>query len=133
MEKPFKNNRNDQKIKLLRRRIRNREFQRSAIFSCKPGNSGRVTLQNINGKVWDVIYFLAVNEYAGMPLRSSDIYLGTGLPKRTVMRIIDRLQLLNVVAKNRDPRDRRVTRVGLSATFIAELDAHLHECLSEKL
>ena len=46
-----------------------------------------------------MILFIGLNAYSSVPLTASDIYLGTGLPKRTVIRIIDRLEALNVVKK----------------------------------
>ena len=67
------------------------------------------------------------------PYTASDIYLGTGLPKRTVIRIIDRLEDLNVVEKKADTNDGRVTRIVFSATFAAEINNHLQECLAEGL
>lgn len=114
------------KIKLIKGRIKTREFQREAIYRCLPGKSGlEDKIRNVNDTTWDVILFIGLNAYSSVPLTASDIYLGTGVPKRTVIRIIDRLESLNVVKKTPDRRDRRVTRVGFSDIFATQFDNHL--------
>ena len=80
-----------------------------------------------------MILFIGLNAYSSVPLTASDIYLGTGLPKRTVIRIIDRLEALNVVKKTADGKDRRVTRIGFSPVFARLFDKHLLENLTESL
>ncbi len=66
-----------------------------------------------------------------VPLTASDIYLGTELPKRTVIRAIDRLESLNVVKKTVDGKDRRVIRISCSAVFTRLFDKHLQEYLAD--
>ncbi len=104
------------------------------IYKCLPGkkNPGG-KIRNVNDTTWDVILFIALNEYSSVPLTASDIYLGTELPKRTVIRIIDRLEALNVVKKTADGKDRRVTRIDCSAIFAKLFDKHLQNYLSEYL
>jgi DNA-binding MarR family transcriptional regulator len=65
-------------------------------------------------------------------LTASDIYLGTELPKRTVIRIIDKLETLNVVQKTIDRQDRRVTRIGFSPAFTRIFDRHLEDSFAEQ-
>ena len=91
------------------------------------------TIGNVNDKVWDVILFIALNAYSPVALTASDIYLGTGVPKRTVIRIIDRLEALNVIQKTADNKDRRVTRIGFSAIFAKLFDKHLQDYLTDHL
>ena len=67
-----------------------------------------------------------------MALTASDIYLGTELPKRTVIRIIDKLETLNVVQKTIDRQDRRVTRIGFSPAFTRIFDRHLEDSFAEQ-
>ena len=90
-------------------------------------------IRNANDTTWDVILFIGLNTYSSVPLTASDIYLGTGVPKRTVIRIIDRLENLNVIKKTPDPRDRRVTRIGFSAVFTRLFDKHLRNYLTDYL
>ena len=104
------------------------------IYKClprkkQPGDK----IRNVNDKVWDVILFIALNAYSSVSLTASDIYLGTGLPKRTVIRIVDRLEALNVIKKTVNGRDRRVTRINFSAVFARLFDKHLQDYLAEYL
>ena len=78
-----------------------------------------------------MILFIGLNAYSSVPLTASDIYLGTGLPKRSVIRIIDRLEAINVVRKSADGKDRRVTRIGFSAVFARPFDKQLRDNLAE--
>ncbi len=134
MGSPKGTNNEDKKIKLIERRIKDRKFQRESIYRCIPRKiEAKDKIRHVNDKTWDVILFIALNVYSSAPLTASDIYLGTGLPKRTVIRIIDRLEDLNVIEKKADAKNGRVTRVGFSATFAAEIDNHLQECLAECL
>ncbi|NQV84400.1 MAG: hypothetical protein HQ494_11335 [Rhodospirillales bacterium] len=68
-----------------------------------------------------------------MSLTASDVYLGTGLPKRTVIRIIDKLEALNVVKKTTDTQDRRITRIEFSSAFARLFESHLEECCAEQM
>ena len=80
------------KEELIKWRIKVRKFQREAIHKCLPGKPpSDIKVGNANDKTWDVILFIAGNGSTSVPLRASDIYLGTDLPKRTVIRIIDKL------------------------------------------
>ena len=134
MGRPKSTNQKYGKIKLIERRIKNRKFQRESIYRCIPRKiETNEKIRHVNDKTWDVILFIAYNVYSSAPLTASDIYLGTGLPKRTVIRIIDRLEDLNVVEKKADTRNGRVTRIGFSRTFAAEFDNHLQECLAERI
>lgn len=134
MNQPSKRKNEQRKIKLIRGRIKTRAFQREAIYQCLPGEIGlEDKIRNVNDKVWDVILFIGLNAYSSVPLTASDIYLGTGLPKRTVIRIIDRLESLNVVSKTADGKDRRVIRIGFSAVFARLFDKHLQEYLTDDL
>ena len=134
MGRPKSRNQKNGKIKLIERRIKNRKFQRESIYKCIPRKiEANEKIHHVNDKTWDVILFIAFNVYSSAPLTASDIYLGTGLPKRTVIRILDRLEDLNVVEKKADTRNGRVTRIGFSATFAAEIDNHLQECLAERI
>lgn len=75
---------------LIKRKIKVRKFQREAIYKCLPGKpSDGFRIRNANGNIWDVIFFIALNGKGPVALRASDVYLGTNLPKRTVIRIID--------------------------------------------
>lgn len=132
MNKPLKQKNEQGKIKLIKGRIKIRAFQREAIYQCLPGKKkpgGKI--RNVNDTTWDMILFIGLNAYSSVPLTASDIYLGTGLPKRTVIRIIDRLEALNVVKKTADGKDRRVTRIGFSAVFAGLFDKHLQDNLAE--
>ena len=134
MGSPKRTNNEDRKIKIIERRIKDRNFQRESIYKCIPRKiEANEEIRHVNDKTWDVILFIALNVYSSAPLTASDIYLGTGLPKRTVIRIIDRLEVLNVIEKKADSRNGRVTRIGFSDTFAAEIDNHLQECLAEGL
>lgn len=134
MGRPKRTNNEERKIKLIERRIKNRKFQRESIYKCIPRKIGaNKKIRHVNDKTWDVILFIAFNAYSSTPLTASDIYLGTGLPKRTVIRILDRLEDLNVVEKKADTRNGRVTRIGFSDAFAAEIDNHLQECLGERI
>ena len=62
---------------------------------------------------------------------SSDVYLGTGLPKRTVIWVLEKLENLNVIKRTIDHRDARVTRIGLSGCLAAEIDNHFQYCLNK--
>ena len=133
MGRPKSTNQKYGKIKLIERRIKNRKFQRESIYRCIPRKiEANEKIRHVNDKTWDVILFIAFNVYSSAPLTASDIYLGTGLPKRTVIRILDRLEDLNVVEKKADTRNGRVTRIGFSSTFAAEFDNHLQDCLAER-
>lgn len=134
MGRPKRTNNEERKIKLIERRIKNRKFQRESIYKCIPRKIGaNKKIRHVNDKTWDVILFIAFNAYSSTPLTASDIYLGTGLPKRTVIRILDRLEDLNVVEKKADTRNGRVTRIGFSNAFAAEIDNHLQESLGERI
>lgn len=134
MGRPKRTNNEERKIKLIERRIKNRKFQRESIYKCIPRKIGaNKKIRHVNDKTWDVILFIAFNAYSSTPLTASDIYLGTGLPKRTVIRILDRLEDLNVVEKKADTRNGRVTRIGFSNAFAAEIDKHLQESLGERI
>ncbi|MBT3305674.1 MAG: winged helix DNA-binding protein [Alphaproteobacteria bacterium] len=89
--------------------------------------------RNANDKIWDVILFIGLHDSSAVPLASSDIFLGTELPKRTVIRIIDKLETLNVVKKTTDTQDRRVTRVQFTPVFTRLFDRHLEECFGQQL
>ncbi|MAF96584.1 MAG: hypothetical protein CMM60_12625 [Rhodospirillaceae bacterium] len=132
MKEFSKSNNNDRKIKLINRRIKNRTFQKESICRCFPGKIESVQkIRNANDKTWDVILFIALNNYSAMPVTLSDVYLGTGLPKRTVIRVLKKLENLNVIERTTDRRDGRVTRIGLSDCFAAEIDDHFQDCLNE--
>lgn len=134
MGRPKRTNNEERKIKLIERRIKNRKFQRESIYKCIPRKIGaNKKIRHVNDKTWDVILFIAFNAYSSTPLTASDIYLGTELPKRTVIRILDRLEDLNVVEKKADTRNGRVTRIGFSNAFAAEIDNHLQESLGERI
>ena len=62
---------------------------------------------------------------------SSDVYLGTGLPKRTVIWVLEKLENLNIIERTTDHRDARVTRIELSDWFAAEIDNHFQDCLNK--
>jgi len=62
---------------------------------------------------------------------SSDVYLGTGLPMRTVIWVLEKLENLNVIERTTDHRDARVTRIKLSDCFAAEIDNHFQDCLNK--
>ena len=64
---------------------------------------------------------------------SSDVYLGTGLPKRTVIRVLEKLENLNVIERITDHRDARVTRIELSDCFAAEIDNHFQDCPNKSI
>ena len=134
MGSPKGTNDEDKKIKLIEWRIKDRKFQRESIYRCIPRKiEANDKIRHVNDKTWDVILFIALNVYSSVPLTASDIYLGTGLPKRTVIRIIDRLEDLNVIEKKADTRNGRVTRIGFSDAFATEIDNHLQEGLAEGL
>ena len=121
------------KDELIRWRIKVRKFQREAIYKCLPGKlSADLNFRNVNDTIWDVILFIALNGKGSVALTTSDIYLGTELPKRTVIRIIDKLEALNVIKKTTDAKDGRVTRIGFSTIFARLLDSHLEECCAER-
>ncbi|MBC8339645.1 MAG: MarR family transcriptional regulator [Rhodospirillales bacterium] len=116
---------------LIKWRIKVRKFQREAIYKCLPEKlPADLVGRNVNDKVWDVIYFIALNGMSSTPLTASDIYLGTELAKRTVIRIINRLEALNVVQKRPDEDDRRVIRIGFTPAFAKVLDRHLEDCIA---
>ena len=127
-----KGNNKDRKIKLINRSIKNRTFQRESLYRCFHGkiDSSR-KIRNANDKTWDVILFIALNNYSAMPVTSSDVYLGTGLPKRTVIRILEKLENLNVIERTTDSKNGRVTRIELSECYAAEIDSHLQDCIDE--
>ena len=64
---------------------------------------------------------------------SSDVYLGTGLPMRTVIWVLEKLENLNVIERTIDHRDVRVTRIGLSNCFAAEIDNHFQNCPNKSI
>ena len=132
MRKSSKQKNKHRKIKLIKWRIKNRKFQRDVIYKCLPGKrQPGDEIRNVNNTTWDVILFIALNDYSSVPLTASDIYLGTELPKRTVIRAIDRLESLNVVKKTVDGKDRRVIRISCSAVFTRLFDKHLQEYLAD--
>ena len=134
MGSPKGTNDEDKKIKLIEWRIKDRKFQRESIYRCIPRKiEANDKIRHVNDKTWDVILFIALNVYSSVPLTASDIYLGTGLPKRTVIRIIDRLEVLNVIEKKADTKNGRVTRIDFSGAFAVEIDNHFQECLAEGL
>jgi len=119
---------------LIRWRIKTRKFQQESIYSCLPGKSTpTVNNRNFSNSVWNVIYFIALNYYSSELLTASDIFLGTGLPKRTVIRILDRLESLNVIKKTVDGNDRRVTRIGFTAIFAKKIDKHFQDSLANRI
>lgn len=132
MKEFSKGSNKDRKIKLINRRIKNRTFQKESIYRCFNGklDSSR-KIRNANDKTWDVILFIALNNYSDIPVTSSDVYLGTGLPKRTVIRVLEKLENLNVIARTTDSRNGRVTRIELSDCYAAEIDNHLQDCINE--
>ena len=84
------------KEEIIKRRIKIRKFQGEAIYQCLPGKIPADHMsRNANDKIWDVILFIGLHDSSAVPLASSDIFLGTELPKRTVIRIIDKLETLN--------------------------------------
>ncbi len=134
MTKPSKQKNDQEKIDSIKWKIKTRKFQKEAIYRCLPGKKKPdIKIRNVNDTVWDVILFIGLNAYSPVPLTASDIYLGTGLPKRTVIRIIDRLESLNVIKKTADGKDRRVTRIGFSTAFSKLFDKHLQDYLNEYL
>ena len=127
-----KANNKHRKINLINRQIKNRTFQKESIYHCihgkiEPGQK----IRNANDKAWDVILFIALNNFSDKPITSSDVYLGTGLPKRTVIRILEKLENLNVIERTTDSRNGRVTRIEFSDCFAAEIDDHLQDCINE--
>jgi len=125
----------DQQLKdeLIRWRTKVRKIQREAIYKCLPGKlSANLNFRNVNDTIWDVILFIALNGKGSVALTASDIYLGTEFPKRTVIRIIDKLEALNVVHKTTDDHDRRVTHIGFSPAFAKLFDRHLDDCFADK-
>ncbi len=132
MKESSKGKNKNRKIQLIKRRIKYRTFQKESIYRCFHGklDSSR-TIKNANDKTWDVILFIALNNYSAIPVTSSDVYLGTGLPKRTVIRVLEKLENLNVIERTTDHRNGRVTRVELSDCFAREIDNHLQDCLNE--
>ena len=50
---------------------------------------------------------------------------------RTVIRILEKLENLNVIERTTDHRDARVTRIELSDCFAAEIDNHFQDCLNK--
>jgi len=78
-----------------------------------------------------VILFITLNNYSSIPVTSSDVYLGTGMPKRTVIRVLEKLENLNVIERTTDHRAARVTRIELSDCFAAEIDNHFQDCLNK--
>ena len=122
----------ERKIRLINRRIKTRNFQMESIYKCFPGKIEiRQKIRNTNDKTWDVILFIALNNYSAKPITSSEVYLGTGLPKRTVIRILEKLENLNVIERTTDLKNGRVTRIEFSDCFAREIDGHLEECISE--
>ncbi len=132
--KDLSNNNNEEaKIEIIKWRIKTRKFQKEAIYQCLPGKiKPEDEISNVNDTVWDVILFIALNSYSSESLMASDIYLGAGLPKRTVIRIIDKLEALNVVKKTADGKDRRVTRIGFTPIFAKQIDKHFQDSLTER-
>ncbi len=119
-------------ITLIKWRIKTRKLQKEVIYKCLPGKTKPdLIIRNANDTVWDVILFIALNSCSSESLTASDIYLGTGLPKRTVIRILDRLECLNVINKTTDGKDRRVTRVGFTAPFAKQIDKHFQDSLAD--
>jgi len=123
---------NQKKINLIKSRIKNRKFQKDVIYDCAPGKVvAEAEIRHVNDKAWDVIWFIAVQEFSGKAVTSSDVYLGTGLPKRTVIRILERLERLNVINKQPGDNNGRVRLIKFSPVFAAKVDRHLQECLTE--
>lgn len=122
----------ERKIRLINKRIKNRKFQMESIYKCLPGKiETHQKIRNANDKTWDVILFIALNNYSAKPITSSEVYLGAGLPKRTVIRILEKLENLNVIERTTDLKNGRVTRVEFSDCFAREIDGHLEDCISE--
>ena len=132
MKESSKGKNKDRKIQLIKRRIKNRTFQKESIYRCFYGklDTSR-TIRSANDKTWYVILFITLNNYSSIPVTSSDIYLGTGLPMRTVIRVLKKLENLNVIERTTDHRDTRVTRNELSDCFAAEIDNHFKDCLNK--
>lgn len=132
MQEKIKIKSNERKINLIKRRIKNRKFQKEVIYKCSPGEVARGDeVSHVNDKAWDVIWFIALHYFSGKPLTSSDVYLGTALPKRTVIRILERLERLNVIVKQPGSNDARVRLINFSRVFAFEVDHHLQECITE--
>ena len=132
MKESSKGKNKDRKIQLIKRRIKNRTFQKESIYRCFYGKlDTSQTIRNANDKTWYVILFITLNNYSSIPVTSSDVYLGTGLPKRTVIRVLEKLENLNVIERTTDLRDVRVTRIELSDCFAAEIDNHFQDCLNK--
>lgn len=122
----------EHKKNLIKWRIKTRKLQKEVIYKCLPGKTKPdLKIRHANDTVCDVILFIALNSCSSEPLTASDIYLCTGLPKRTVIRILDRLESLNVINKTADTKDRRVTRVGFTAIFARQIDKHFQDCLDD--
>ena len=132
MKESYKGKNKDRKIQLIKRRIKNRTIQKESIYRCFHGklDTSR-TIRNANDKTWYVILFITLNNYSSIPVTSSDVYLGTGLPKRTVIRVLKKLENLNVIERTTDDRDARVTRIKLSDCFATEIDNHFQDCLNK--
>ena len=132
MKESSKGKNKDRKIQLIKRRIKNRTFQKESIYRCFYGKlDTSQTIRNANDKTWYVILFITLNNYSSIPVTSSDVYLGTGMPKRTVIRVLEKLENLNVIERTTDHRDARVTRIKLSDYFAAEIDNHFQDCLNK--
>lgn len=120
------------KINLIKTRVKNRKFQKDVIYECAPGRAvAEAEIRHVNDKVWDVIWFIGLHGFSGEPVTSSDVYLGTGLPKRTVIRILERLERLDVICKKPGGNDGRVRLIEFSSVFAAKVDHHLQECITE--
>jgi len=50
-----------------------------------------------------------------------------------VIRILNRLESLNVIKKAADANDRLVTRIGFSAIFAKKIDKHLQSSLTDRI
>ncbi len=132
MQEKVKIKNNKRKINLIKSRIKNRKFQKDVIYNCAPGKAAaEAEIRHVNDKAWDVIWFIAAQEFSGEAVTSSDVYLGTGLPKRTVIRILERLERLNVIKKQPGANDGRVRLIKFSPVFAAKVDHHLQECITE--
>ena len=131
MQEKVKIKNNARKLNLIKIRVKNRKFQKEAIYKCFPGKiAPEEEIRHVNDKAWDVIWFIALQVFAGKSVTSSDVYLGTALPKRTVIRILERLEKLNVI-KKQPGGDGRVRLISFSHIFASKIDSHLQECLTE--
>lgn len=92
----------------------------------------------INDSSWPIVQRLFGAHLTGEKMRTKELYVESALPQTTVLRYLDHLEKCEVVCRENDPNDNRVTLVSLTdsaASWLREYYSQIIEAeraLAEK-